>query len=60
MKTTKLLTLACALSLIAVFAQGDSVNDGEPTAEKSYLELPRIEVIPITTLLKYDWFPIIS
>jgi len=47
MKTTKLLILTCVLSLNTVFAQENSINDGTQTVEKSYLELPRIQVIPI-------------
>lgn len=47
MKTTKLLLLICVISLNTVNAQQNSVNDDSHTLEKSYLELPKIEVIPI-------------
>ncbi|WP_109098571.1 alpha/beta hydrolase [Aquimarina sp. AU58] len=47
MKTTQLLILTCVLSLNIVFAQENNINDGIQTVEKSYLELPRIQVIPI-------------
>ncbi len=47
MKTTKLLILTCALSLNSVFAQENKANDNTHTVDKSYLELPSIEVIPI-------------
>ena len=47
METTKLLVLTLAISLNTVFAQKSIENDGKQTAEKSYLELPRIKVIPI-------------
>ena len=39
MKTTKLLLLLCVISFNTVFAQEN--------IEKTYLELPKIEVIPI-------------
>jgi predicted alpha/beta superfamily hydrolase len=47
MKTTKLLTLICAIWLNSVFGQGKIENVDSHTIEKSYLELSRIEVIPI-------------
>ncbi|GEM_PF-1084739 len=48
MKITKLLILTFAISLNSVFAQQNKVNDNIHTVDKSYLELPKIEVIPIT------------
>jgi len=47
MKTTKLLILIIFISLNTVFAQESIVNDDTQMAERSYLELPRIQVIPI-------------
>ena len=47
MKTTKLLILIIFISLNTVFAQENSINYGTQTVEKSYLELPQIQVIPI-------------
>lgn len=47
MKIAKILILTSLISLNTVFAQENRVNDGQQTAEKAYLELPRIEVIPI-------------
>lgn len=47
MKTILLLLLTCALSLNTVFAQENKVNDNNQIVDKSYLELPRIQVIPI-------------
>lgn len=48
MKITKLLILTFAISLNSVFAQENKVNDNTHIVDKSYLELPKIEVIPIT------------
>ena len=47
MKTTKLLILIYAISLNTVYAQENKANDKANTVDKSYLELPRIQVIPI-------------
>ncbi|WP_422083134.1 alpha/beta hydrolase [Ulvibacterium sp.] len=47
MKTTKLLILIIFISLNSVFAQESIVNDTTQMVESSYLELPRIQVIPI-------------
>ncbi|GAA4278691.1 alpha/beta hydrolase [Aquimarina mytili] len=47
MKTTKLLLLIFAISLNTVFAQKKIEKDDSQTVEKSYLVLPKIEVIPI-------------
>ncbi len=47
MKTTKILILTIIISLNTVLAQENRVNDETQPAERSYLELPRIQVIPI-------------
>ncbi len=47
MKITKLLILTFAISLNSVFAQENKINDNTHTVDHSYLELPRIQVIPI-------------
>ncbi len=47
MKITKLLILTFAISLNSVFAQENKVSDNTQTVDHSYLELPRIQVIPI-------------
>ena len=47
MKTSKLFLLASIMSINTVFAQENKVNDNTHTVDKSYLELPRIQVIPI-------------
>lgn len=47
MKTTKLLLLLCVISFNTVLAQENLENDDSNAIEKSYLELPKIEVIPI-------------
>lgn len=47
MKTTKLFILTFALSLNVVFAQDNGANDATPMGERAFLELPRIQVIPI-------------
>lgn len=47
MKTTKLLILIIFISLNTVFAQESIVKDNTQMAEWSYLELLRIQVIPI-------------
>jgi predicted alpha/beta superfamily hydrolase len=47
MRTSKLLILITALSLNTSFAQKNVAKDEQQRAQKFYLELPRIEVIPI-------------
>jgi len=47
MKTAKLIILASVISFNVVFAQENMVNDDTQSVESSYLELPRIQVIPI-------------
>lgn len=47
MKTIKFIVLTFAISLNTAFAQENKVNDNTNTVDKSYLELPRIQVIPI-------------
>ncbi|GAA4272299.1 alpha/beta hydrolase-fold protein [Aquimarina gracilis] len=47
MKTIKLLILTIVLSLNTIFAQKSGVNVDTKNTEISYLELPRIQVIPI-------------
>ncbi len=47
MKITKLILLTFAIALNTAFAQENKVNDNTHTVDKSYLELPQIQVIPI-------------
>jgi len=39
--------MTCAISLNVVFAQENGTNNETPTGVRSFLELPRIAVIPI-------------
>ncbi|WP_299764491.1 alpha/beta hydrolase-fold protein [uncultured Dokdonia sp.] len=47
MKTIKLVVLICTISCNTVFAQENSKNNDAHTVKKSYLKLPKTEVIPI-------------
>ena len=47
MKISKLFLLASIMASNTVFAQENKVNDNLHTVDNSYLELPRIQVIPI-------------
>ncbi len=47
MKTTKLLLLICTISFNTIFAQENNKKNDTHTTEKTYLELPKTEVIPI-------------
>ncbi len=47
MKIKALLLLTSAISLNTVFAQVNKLNDATQAVESSYLELPRIQVIPM-------------
>lgn len=47
MKTIKILILMVVISVNTVLAQKNNINDDTQLVESSYLELPRIQVIPI-------------
>ncbi len=56
---TGLLLLVLLTLINTVYAQENSVNEGKQTAEKPYLELPKIAVIPIkhtTTDRQYELY----
>ena len=59
MKTTTQSILILLVSFNSVFAQKNKLSDKPPTEERSNLELPRIQVVPITDTAndrQYDLF----